>query len=105
VPALLQSTHAPCRISPVAVDAAADEPPMSRDDAIKHWVSKHYDLPLDDIASVRFDVENAERTMPARALPHLEIEVVMSDGHEHLYTRGVRDFGRIVEEVLEAARS
>jgi hypothetical protein len=74
----------------------------SQEDAVKLWASTAYALPLDDIEQVSFDVQYANLTDPRAAL-QLEIDVRMADGHQHLFTRCVCEFGQIVDEVLDVA--
>jgi hypothetical protein len=76
---------------------------MTYDDAVKRWIASTSGLPFERIREVNFEVEP---TADSRTLdPHmqLEIDVHMTDGTQHLFTRGVRDFGKIVNEVLDQA--
>ena len=76
----------------------------SQEDAVKLWASTAYALPLDDIEQVSFDVQYANLTDPREPHLQLEIDVRMADGHQHLFTRCVCEFGQIVDEVLDVAR-
>ena len=84
--------------------APGSGPVVSQEDAVKLWASTTYALPLADIEQVCFDVQYANVTDPHEPHLQLEIDVRMVDGHQHLYTRCVCEFGQIVDEVLAVAR-
>jgi hypothetical protein len=96
LPSLLE----PADVAP----GSGDQMSPSQDDAVKLWASTAYALPLDDIEQVSFDVQYANLTDPREPHLQLEIDVRMADGHQHLFTRCVCEFGQIVDEVLDAAR-
>jgi hypothetical protein len=76
---------------------------MSYDTGVKRWVASKYQLSLDQIAEVSFDVQYAGECATLDPTLQLEIDVHMHDGTQHLFTRSVRDFGQIINEVVEAA--
>jgi hypothetical protein len=76
---------------------------MSYDAGVKRWVASKYQLSLDQIAEVSFDVQYAGECATLDPTLQLEIDVHMHDGTQHLFTRSVRDFGQIINEVVEAA--
>jgi hypothetical protein len=76
---------------------------MTYDDAVKRWIASTSGLPLERIREVSFDVEPAAGSQTLDPRMQLEIDVHMTDGTQHLFTRGVRDFGQIVNEVLAQA--
>jgi len=76
----------------------------SQEDAVKLWASTTYALPLENIEQVSFDVQYANVSDPREPHLQLEIDVRMADGHQHLFTRCVCEFGQIVDEVLAVAR-
>jgi hypothetical protein len=87
-----------------ALLAAGSEQGMSQEDAVKRWAATTYALALDEIERVRFEVQYANLSDPDAPTLELEIDVRMTDGHQHLFTRRVCEFGQIVEEVLAETR-
>ena len=76
---------------------------MNREVAVKRWAARTYDLPFDDIDRVTFDVQYAGTDAAGADSLVLEIDVRMTDGHQHLVIQRICEFGRIVSEVLELA--
>ena len=76
---------------------------MAYDDAVKRWIASTSGLPLERIRDVTLDVEQAADSRTLDPHMQLEIDVHMIDGTQHLFTRGVREFGQIVNEVLAQA--
>jgi hypothetical protein len=93
LPALRQHAHALRR----------ERESMSYDNGVKRWVADRYRLSLEQIAEVSFDVQYAGECATLDPTLQLEIDVHMLDGTQHLFTRSVRDFGKIINEVVEAA--
>jgi hypothetical protein len=100
LPSLLE----PALVAPGSRHEMSSQMSPSQEDAIKVWASTAYALPLDDIEQVTFDVQYANLTDPREPHLQLEIDVRMADGHQHLFTRCVCEFGQIVDEVLDVAR-
>jgi hypothetical protein len=81
----------------LATDSAQ---PMTQADAVKHWAATTYGLPFAEVERVTFDVQYADVADPNAPSLELEIDVRMTDGHQHLFVRRVCEFGQIIDEVL-----
>jgi hypothetical protein len=92
LPAVLEPTQ-------FAADPAR---PVTQDDAVKRWAASTYALPFAEIERVTFDVQHADIADPGAPSLELEIDVRMTDGHQHLFVRRVCEFGQIIDEVLAA---
>ena len=76
---------------------------MAYDEAVKRWIASTSGLRLECIRDVTLDVEHAADSRTLDPHMQLEIDVHLTDGTQHLFTRDVRDFGQIVNEVLAQA--
>jgi hypothetical protein len=75
--------------------------PMSQEQAVKRWTADTYSLRFEEIDQVTFDVQLATTSSTGDETLQLEIDVLMADGHQHLFVRPACEFGKVVGEILD----